>query len=56
MSNQAQKDSFGYQCPVRGCDKRKNRRFSLLGICMHIEAKHGIKELEKRLKIRKIHR
>jgi len=50
MGNYASRSNYGYVCPVRGCDKRKNRRFTLMGLCTHIEIYHGDKELEKRIK------
>lgn len=50
MGNSAKELDCGYICPVRGCDKKKNRRFSLLGLCMHIRDYHGDEELQKRLR------
>lgn len=48
--NLAQTTSEGLVCPVRGCDKKKNRRFTAMGLCQHIIAKHGgEKELARRL-------
>jgi len=49
MGNAAQHSCHGYVCPVRGCDKRKNRRFTLLGLAQHIIKNHP-GELEKRLR------
>ncbi|UCE67349.1 MAG: hypothetical protein JSU85_04860 [Candidatus Zixiibacteriota bacterium] len=42
--------TWGYECNVRGCPQKNNRRFSSLkGFLMHLEAKHpGV--AEKRLK------
>ncbi len=48
--NSAQQRDSGYQCPVRGCDKKKNRRFSAGGLCAHIVALHGEAELINRLR------
>lgn len=48
--NAAQYTDFGYQCPVRGCDKKKNRRFSAQGLCSHIVQVHGETELINRLR------
>ena len=48
--NAAQENQSGYQCPVRGCDKKKNRRFSALGLSMHIIESHGEAELINRLR------
>jgi len=48
--NKAMERDIGYQCPVRGCKNRNNRRFSLLGLIMHMREKHGIEEIEKRLR------
>jgi hypothetical protein len=45
----------GFQCPVKGCDKKKNRRFSLFGLAMHLRSKHE-GEFEKRLKLKNIWR
>jgi len=50
--NQSMKSSYGYKCPVRGCDKKK-RRYSLNGLCMHIRDYHGYVTLEKRLRAKK---
>lgn len=44
--------THGYQCPVRGCPQRNNRRFSSpTATAAHIIAKHGEAELVKRLKL-----
>lgn len=44
--------THGYQCPVRGCPQRNNRRFSSpMATAAHIIAKHGELELVKRLKL-----
>jgi len=51
--NRATKSTKGFQCPVRGCDKKHNRFFSHLGLTMHLINKHK-GEFEKRLKL-KIH-
>lgn len=48
----AQKTNHGFVCPVRGCDKKHNRRFSAMGMTMHLINKHP-GEFEKRLKIKK---
>jgi hypothetical protein len=50
MGNAAKETPYGYVCTVRGCDKRNNRRFTLIGLCQHIKVYHGDKELEKRLR------
>lgn len=44
----------GYRCPVRGCDKKHNRLFTINGLVQHIRCKHGREELEKRLRIKYI--
>jgi len=47
--------SYGYQCPVRGCCQRNNRRFnSPMALASHIVAKHGDEELIKRLRCKKV--
>ena len=51
--NRATTSSIGFQCPVRGCDKKLNRFFSRLGLTQHLICKHK-GEFEKRLKL-KIH-
>lgn len=56
MPCEAAKKQYGYRCPVRGCIKKDNRRFSLLGLCMHIRSAHGDDELEKRLRAKKMGR
>lgn len=48
--NKATTRDYGYMCPVRGCDKRHNRRYSILGLIMHMREKHGVEEIEKRLR------
>jgi len=50
MANAAQQRSHGYQCPVRGCDKKHNRRFSARSLATHISDYHGEEELIKRLR------
>lgn len=55
MSANAKDREIGYQCPVRGCDKRRNRRFSLLGLVMHMVKKHD-GEVEKRLRAKVLRR
>lgn len=55
MGNAAAKRTSGFVCPVRGCPKKNNRRFSITGLCYHmIEMHDGV--LEKRLKLKKIER
>jgi len=56
MGNSAKMRTYGYKCPVRGCPKRKNSLYSAKGLTMHILSMHGIKEFEKRLKIKNIQR
>ena len=56
MANAAMKQSRGYQCPVRGCDKRHNRRFSLMGLVMHMMDQHGDAEVAKRLRAKVVER
>jgi len=51
MANYAQISRFGFVCPVRGCDKRNNRRFSPMGLTQHLLCKHP-GEFEKRLKLK----
>lgn len=51
--NQATKQSNGYICPARGCDKKKNRRFSAIGLTMHIISKHGESYFAKRMDVKK---
>jgi hypothetical protein len=51
MSNQSMNSNEGYVCTVRGC-KKTDRRFTLIGLCMHIRDEHGDDVLEKRLKTR----
>jgi len=51
MGNMAQHTSVGFVCPVRGCDKKHNRRFSHMGLAMHLVKKHP-GEFEKRLKVK----
>jgi len=53
--NQSMKSNQGYKCPIRGCVKKK-RLYSLGGIFMHIRDCHGYKEIEKRLRIKKVGR
>ena len=52
MGNAARVRNIGFICPVRGCDKKQNRRFSALGLTQHLLCKHP-GEFEKRLKIKK---
>lgn len=52
MGNAALKSTHGFVCPVRGCDKKDNRRFSPMGMAMHLFVKHP-GEFEKRLKLKK---
>jgi hypothetical protein len=42
----------GYVCPVRGCKKKHNRRFTALGITQHLLSEHP-GEFQKRLKLKK---
>lgn len=49
--NQAMTAYKGYQCPVRGCCKRKNRKFTAKGLVMHLESQHP-GEFKKRLKLK----
>jgi hypothetical protein len=49
MGNQSMTRKFGFVCPVRGCNRKKNRRFTLIGLCEHLKEKHE-GELEKRLR------
>ncbi len=51
--NQAMISNRGFQCPVKGCDKKLNRKFSAQGLTMHFIAKHP-GELEKRLRLKVI--
>lgn len=46
----------GYQCPVRGCKKKHNRRFTPLGLAQHIINVHGTDEFAKRLRAKYIGR
>ena len=55
MGNAAKFRNYGYVCPVRGCKKRHNRRFSALGLMQHLLSKHS-GEFEKRLKLKKEYR
>lgn len=44
---------IGYQCPVKGCVQRNNRRFgSPMAVAAHIVSKHGDDELSKRLRLK----
>ncbi len=52
MGNAAQRRNYGYVCPVRGCDKKHNRRFTAFGLTQHLLCKHP-GEFEKRLKLKK---
>lgn len=52
MGNKAQYRSVGFVCPVRGCNKKRNRRFSAMGLTMHLTEMHP-GEFEKRLKVKK---
>ena len=52
--NQAMKNKQGFRCPVRGCDKKKNRLFGALGIAQHLLDKHP-GEFERRLRIKKVY-
>jgi len=54
MSCNAKNKTKGYRCPVRGCDKRNNRRFTAIGLTQHIIAKHGYEEFEKRMKVKEV--
>jgi len=50
---ESRKIDFGYQCPVRGCKQKNNRRFnSLSGLLQHMELFHP-GEAEKRLRAKK---
>jgi len=51
MSNRAQFAEFGFKCPVRGCPKKNNRRFTLGGLCKHLMIMHP-GYLEKKLNIK----
>ena len=51
MGNAAQSRDKGFVCPVRGCDKKHNRRFSAMGLTQHLISKHK-GEFEKRLKLK----
>lgn len=51
MSNFAKHNIKGFICPVRGCDKKDNSRFTSLGMAMHLIKKHK-GEFEKRLKLK----
>lgn len=51
MGNAARFRTEGLICPVRGCDKKDNRRFSPKGLTMHLLCKHK-GEFEKRLKLK----
>jgi hypothetical protein len=51
MGNYARSALKGFICPCRGCDKKNNRRFTLIGLCMHLKSNHP-GELEKRLKLK----
>ena len=45
-------NSFGFECPIRGCKQKHNRRFiTAMGVVKHIEEKHP-GELVKRLKLK----
>ena len=46
-------NEYGYACPVRGCNQKKNRRFhSIMGLIYHLDAKHP-GYLEKKLRVSK---
>jgi hypothetical protein len=51
MGNSARIRNKGIVCPVNGCDKKDNRRFSPKGLVMHLLCKHK-GEFEKRLKLK----
>jgi len=55
MSNRAQFAEFGYKCPVRGCPKKNNSRFSLGGLCKHLMVMHP-GYLEKKLNVKQEHK
>lgn len=40
MTNAAIHAREGYQCPVRGCDKKHNRRYTLYGLSQHMINAH----------------
>lgn len=52
MGNAATNSTYGFVCPVKGCDKKHNRRFGVVGMAMHLFVKHP-GEFEKRLKLKK---
>lgn len=56
MTNAAMKAGSGYQCPVRGCKKKHNRRFGAHGLAQHIIKIHGEDEFIKRLKAKMVYR
>jgi len=56
MACKASERETGYQCPVRGCEKKHNRRFSLMGLVMHMMNKHGDDEVAKRLRAKYLRR
>ena len=39
----------GLICPVKNCCKKKNRKFSVIGLAMHMKALHP-GEFEKKVK------
>lgn len=50
MMAESKQRTFGFQCPVRGCSQRNNRRFiSVMSLAKHMEEKHP-GELQKRLR------
>jgi len=52
--SRAKLNKFGYRCPVRGCNQRKNRAFlTVMGVVKHMLAQHGEEELVKRLRVKK---
>ena len=54
--NDATTNNYGFKCPVRGCLKRQNRRFSSLGgLTKHLIDKHP-DYLEKKLNVKKCYR
>lgn len=51
---QTKQNLYGFACPVRGCKQKNNRRFNTaLSLALHISAKHGDDELQKRLRTSK---
>lgn len=54
--NRATTNNYGFKCPVRGCPKKHNRRFSSIrGLVFHLDTKHP-GYLEKKLNVEKCYR